>query len=105
MIGIEPKKKGIILVHLVLVIVTVLGYHNSNNLDQLFYNPMLFVCVPAKTGKTQILMYRKKKIPTKTISSKGKRKKKHNKIPFKIPVQCTTLTKMKKTEDSNALHG
>jgi len=49
------------MVHLVLVIVTVLGYHNSNNLDQLFYNPMLFVCVPAKTGKTQILMYRKKK--------------------------------------------
>jgi hypothetical protein len=76
MIGIEPKKKGIILVHLVLVIVTVLGYHNSNNLDQLFYNPMLFVCVPAKTGKTQILMYRKKKkSPQKRFPPKEKGKK------------------------------
>jgi len=57
-LGIEPKEKGN----------APSGSNNSsNNPDQLFYNSMLSTFVPAKTGKTQILMYCKKIIlrPTK----------------------------------------
>jgi len=75
-LGIEPKEKGN----------APSGSNNSsNNPDQLFYNSMLSTFVPAKTGKTQILMYCKKKIYGQ------QKREKRNKPRLKYNIQCKRI--------------